>query len=742
MDVRKRVVASGGNNGVVSQPAAIDDAARDGFSPSGRRRRPVPPDFHLLARDPTRSGLLYVLLVAFYIFMILFVYLRDSSLPSPLPSSAPAHVFSEGRARVHLQSLLSSGIRNAGSPANEVYAARYIVQQLSAIRDGALPGYVLEIDVQRPSGSFDLNFLGGFTSSYSNVTNILARLYYRADDDPPEVDRTHVAFLVSAHFDSALKSPAASDDAANIASMLEIAHNLVHSPPLPHAVILNFNGAEESILQAAHGFITQHKWTDSIAAFLNAEGAGGSGRELVFQLGPSHAWLAFAYARAAPYPFASSLAQDIFQSGIIPSDTDFRIYRDYGGLSGVDMAYITDGFVYHTPLDDEAHVLSGSMQRAGMNMLATVQAIVASPQLVFAHPKYRHYCAEQDKKPRESIRKILASHRIEFYNVNNRAHKQRHSEQFRSNHTAAELYDAESPAFAVGNIQSIQDHLDDYTCDENDLTSHAVFFDCVGSLMVIYSSRTANIVNVIAVAITLAYLLSQHRPGRRYTWLRTLKSLGLLLVSLIASVLSAVLVAGVLIALDRTMRWYARPWLSAVLYAIPTIVTLITIERRGTKLLFGHVSELKDKLSKVSPVSLTAPSLTSHTGLVRGCVKLELTSASICLRVRCAVGVRGAVLPDHTRPVRLPPHGADRRPHQQRLRLHASVRAAHRRPPARQDPRRHAPAASTRPSGSLVAVPRVLLRVHPASHHPRGLRLLRGGVLLPARHGPLGQRGA
>ena len=269
----------------------------------------------------------------------------------------------------------------------------------------------------------------------------------------------------------------------------------------------------------------------------------------------------------------------------------------------MDIAYITDGFVYHTPLDNSEHVLTGSMQRAGENILATIQAIVSSPQLVFAHPKYRHYCVEQDKRPRETIQNLIASHRIEFYNVNNRQHKRRHKQQSTSNHSQENEYDSDSAAFAVGNIQSVQDHLDDYVCDEHDLTSHAVFFDCVGSLMVIYSSRTANIVNMFSIAMTLTYLISQHRPGRRYTWLRTLQSLGVLLVSLVASILSAVAVAGVLIALDRTMRWYARPWMSAVLYAIPTLVTLISIERRGTKLLFGEVSELKDKSSKVSPVS-------------------------------------------------------------------------------------------------------------------------------------------
>eukprot|EP01083_Nonionella_stella_P066496 175140_1 len=302
-------------------------------------------------------------------------------LPKPKGVNVEPGVFSEARARKYLEKLVSFGPKTVGSNANEVEASRYILGEIEKIKSELesfpSPNWELDVDLQHPSGAFHydiLKMVGGFTNVYANITNIVARIR------PRRKAVSEHALLLSAHFDTAMGSPGASDDCIHIANMLEILRNLAYSDiETDHAVIFNFNGAEESFLQAAHGFITQHKWAPSIRAFINLEAAGTRGAEILFQAGPRNAWLALAYAEYAPYPAGNSILQDVFETGLIPGDTDYRIYSSVGAVPGLDFALLFNAYDYHTHKDDLSGIDPGQQQHTGDNMLAVVRGLLQSP---------------------------------------------------------------------------------------------------------------------------------------------------------------------------------------------------------------------------------------------------------------------------------------------------------------------------------------------------------------------------
>ncbi|KAF1322444.1 Endoplasmic reticulum metallopeptidase 1, partial [Globisporangium splendens] len=350
-----------GARGELQQPNGkydgVDDKEQSRRSSGKQHTTPVP---HALG--------LMLGFVAFYALGLSFVAYSHAWLPAPLPLDAPKELFSEARARVVLENIMSFGYHPVGTRANEELIPGYLVEEIKKIQASAGPEVLVELEVQRPSGAFGLDFLARFQNIYANVTNILVRVSPK--NDPEALNNS---LMLSSHYDAAIGGAAASDDGVNIAIMMEVLRVFALDPPKHGALVFNFNGAEETIMQAAHGFITQHPWTETIRAFINLEAAGAGGRELLFQTGSDE--LALAYAQGAKYPHASIIAQEVFQSGVIHADTDFRIYRDFGYVAGMDFAYIENGYVYHTELDDISRIQQGAVQRLGDNVVGVVNQL-------------------------------------------------------------------------------------------------------------------------------------------------------------------------------------------------------------------------------------------------------------------------------------------------------------------------------------------------------------------------------
>lgn len=88
------------------------------------------------------------------------------------------------------------------------------------------------------------------------------------------------------------------------------------------------------------------------------------------------------YRDVAPHPSGHVAGEEIFQSGLIPSDTDFRIFRDYGHVPGMDFAHVLNGYRYHTRFDSIDYLPGAVLQRTGDNILALVRRIADSEQLL------------------------------------------------------------------------------------------------------------------------------------------------------------------------------------------------------------------------------------------------------------------------------------------------------------------------------------------------------------------------
>lgn len=77
--------------------------------------------------------------------------------------------------RDYLEHITSIGPRTTGSPENEILTVHYLLEQIKLIENQSHGLHKISVDVQRPTGSFSIDFLGGFTSYYDNITNVVEK---------------------------------------------------------------------------------------------------------------------------------------------------------------------------------------------------------------------------------------------------------------------------------------------------------------------------------------------------------------------------------------------------------------------------------------------------------------------------------------------------------------------------------------------------------------------------------------
>ncbi|EDW09410.2 endoplasmic reticulum metallopeptidase 1 [Drosophila mojavensis] len=297
-----------------------------------------------------------------------------NKLPTPLTmEDAKRNVFIAERAYNNLYNLSNIGNKLTGSKENEVDAVNFLLSELAQIKANLQEDiFEMEIDVSKATGSYPYKTV---LNMYRNVQSVVVKLSPKASNDENYL-------LVNSHYDSKPYTASAGDAGFMIVTMLEVLRVIASTKQtLEHPIVFLFNGAEENMMQASHGFVTQHKWASKCKVVVNLDAAGSGGREVLFQSGPSHPWLVNYYKKYVKHPFATTMAEEVFQLGIIPSDTDFRQFNTYGNIPGLDIAQITNGYVYHTKYDLSSIIPRGSLQNTGDNLLELVRGLANATEL-------------------------------------------------------------------------------------------------------------------------------------------------------------------------------------------------------------------------------------------------------------------------------------------------------------------------------------------------------------------------
>ena len=295
--------------------------------------------------NTTKAGILALLLCLAFAALTLKLF----SPPKAVPSSAPNEVFSAERAMQHLK-VIAKEPHSLGTVANEKVIT-YLVQELNKLG--------LEVTIQDTlvSRSNDAKT----AHRISRVQNIIGKL---------KGTNNSKAVLLMAHHDSQPNTPGAADDGSGVVSILESVRAIKASGPLQNDLIVLITDAEEIGLMGAKAFVDFHPMLKEVGLLINLEARGNYGVSMSFEMNPENGWIVREFAKAAPYPFASSMAYEVYK--IMPNDTDFSMFRETE-ISGVNSATVEGLVHYHSMTDTPENMSQDLLQHHGSNMLGMAQ---------------------------------------------------------------------------------------------------------------------------------------------------------------------------------------------------------------------------------------------------------------------------------------------------------------------------------------------------------------------------------
>ena len=178
---------------------------RNRVSPGGKQANYTPikhlsSNVHSEKRSKKLVSIYWGAVFALFICVLHYIHRNSQSFPPALTSSVAGHqFFSEERARDFLSRLVDVGPRPVGSDANEKKAVNILLGEINKIKEQAKDSVVIQVDIQKASGSFSINFLEGFTSVYENIQNVIVKL-------DPSTGATD-SLMLNCHYDSVIGAP-------------------------------------------------------------------------------------------------------------------------------------------------------------------------------------------------------------------------------------------------------------------------------------------------------------------------------------------------------------------------------------------------------------------------------------------------------------------------------------------------------------------------------------------------------